>query len=326
MDENLALYRDIRANYRLPDTLAAAWDWVVKGCAVTDPGPAPGDIVWDDRLGVAVVAGREPHAFTLPLGDIDLDLRWIDPTSFWMGSLDTEAGRNPDEKVHEVALAGGFWLGTFEVTQEQWFFVMGDQPSYFKAAGPRAPVERVSWRDAQLFLAKLNTLVQQGHLPWAGVLFRLPTEAEWELACRAGTFGATYAGEMHPAGANNCPALGQIAWYGGNAGVDYDGGWDSTKWMELEIPHTRAGTHPVGLKQPNAWGFHDLLGNVWEWCDDLYAAYPEGSAAEGPAGRRVARGASWGNQARAVRAATRNALDPDTRHERVGFRVAASWK
>jgi sulfatase modifying factor 1 len=326
VEDNLSLYRQIRKDFVLPETLAAAWDWITKACAVGNGGAEPGEIVWDERLGLAVVQGREPRTFGLPLGgDLEIELRWVEPGSFWMGSLDHEAGRNADELTHEVALAEGFWLGTFEVTQAQWQYVMGGNPAYFPAAGPQAPVEQVSWRDAQLFLVKLNTLVQQGHLPWAGVLFRLPTEAEWEYACRAGTTTATYAGDLRPRAANDCPGLGVIAWYGGNAGVAYAGGWDSSKWTALEIPHVRAGTHPVGLKQPNAWGFYDMLGNVWEWCDDRYVAYRGAPATPGHEASRVARGASWGNQAAAVRAAIRNPLPPDGRHPRVGFRVAAAW-
>ena len=144
--------------------------------------------------------------------------------------------------------------------------VMGRNPSRFQS--PTRPVENVSWDDVQAFLEKINEQIPDLNLT-------LPTEAQWEHACRAGTDTATYAGPLPILGANNAPALDEIAWYGGNSGVDFelDNGWDSSSWPEKQYDHQRAGTHPVAQKTPNAWGLYDMLGNVWEWCHDGVRQY-----------------------------------------------------
>jgi formylglycine-generating enzyme required for sulfatase activity len=325
-EENNELYRRIRSEFILPETLAAAWDWVTKACEVADPGPELGELAWDDRLGRAVVKGQEPRTLSLPLNpSVSLDLAWMEPGSFWMGSLEAEEGRKAEELLHERVIPEGFWMGRVEVTQALWSYLMGTNPSCFKGAGPEAPVEMVSWADAHSFLLKLNLYFQQEQVPWAGVMFRLPTEAEWEYACRAGTTTATYAGDVSPRSANDAPELDPIAWYAGNSGADYEGAWDSSRWPAPQFPHTRAGTHPVGRKAPNAWGLHDTIGSVWEWCAEACAAYPGGQLAPGQETNGVTRGGAWSSQATSCRAATRNPTGRDARHSRTGFRLAASW-
>jgi len=190
------------------------------------------------------------------------------------------------EKLHTVTLTKPFELMTTPVTQALWEFVMGGNPSCFK--GPDRPVEEVSWDDAQGFISKLNAMLGVNS-------FRLPTEAEWEYACRAGTTSAMYGN------------LDKVAWHENNSGNE---------------------THSVGQKQPNAWGLYDMLGNVWEWCQDWYGGYPDGEVID-PVGSssgsvRVNRGGSWISDARDVHAANRNYVAPGSRSNRLGFRLARS--
>jgi formylglycine-generating enzyme required for sulfatase activity len=196
---------------------------------------------------------------------------------------------------------------------------MGANPSRFRSAD--RPVESVSWEDCQEFLALINQQVP-------GLELVLPTEAQWEYACRAGTQTATYAGDLRILGESNAPALDAIAWYGGNSGVDFelDNGWNSSEWPEKQYEHTRAGSHPVTRKQPNPWGLYDMLGNVSEWCSDWYGDYSDEIAIDpsGPAdgSQRVLRGASWIDSARMMRSARRSAIEPVSRNGPFGFRCA----
>ena len=161
-------------------------------------------------------------------------MRWILPGAFVMGSPEDEEGHHDDEKQRAVTIPDGFWLGETPVTQALYRAVTGERPSRF-SGGPR-PVEQVSWHDAQAFCEQLAD-----RCPGLGA--RLPSEAEWEYACRAGTTGARYA------------ALDDAAWHYGNSG-----------WQ----------TQPVGVLAPNPWGLHDMFGNVWEWCEN--AADPDGGS------------------------------------------------
>ena len=185
-------------------------------------------------------------------------------------------------------LGQGFYIGRFEVTQQQWQAVMGTNPSHFK--GESLPVEQVSWDDAQAFVRRLNE--QQD-----GYVYRLPTESEWEYACRAGT--------TH----DDAGVLESMAWFG----------------------DARAGrqTHPVGQKRPNAWGLYDMQGNVREWCEDWYHEDYRGAPADGSAWlaggeqqQRALRGGSWLSvDAQLLRSTHRGRLAPDRRNKETGFRV-----
>lgn len=210
----------------------------------------------------------------------------IPPGTFMMGS--TNHGSN-EKLVHQVTISQPFYMGEYEVTQQQWLYVMGSNPSHFKDCA-NCPVEQVSWEDTQNFINKLN----EGN---DGFRYRLPTEAEWEYACRAGTTG-DYAG-----------SLSEMAWYEENSGGT---------------------THVVGQKQPNAWGLADMHGNVSEWCEDwyhenYYGAPTDGSAwlSGGQQKSRVLRGGSWDYDALLSRSAFRTDRTPDSRNRNYGFRIVA---
>jgi formylglycine-generating enzyme required for sulfatase activity/serine/threonine protein kinase len=232
-------------------------------------------------------AGEERDFEIAP--NVKIKMCWIPPGEFMMGSPAGEQGRNYGETQHQVKITQGFWMGKTEVTQGQWRAVMGDNPSCFN--GEDLPVEQVSWNDAQGFVKAMNThAALQNGWEWT-----LPTEAQWEYACRAGTTGA-YAGD-----------LDQMAWYDKNS---------SGK------------THPVGLKKPNAWGLHDMHGNVWEWCADWYGAYPGGAMTD-PQGaasgsNRVFRGGGWDYDAYYCRVAGRILYYPSFGGYGIGFRIARS--
>jgi formylglycine-generating enzyme required for sulfatase activity len=206
-----------------------------------------------------------------------------------MGSPSSESGRDSDEgPVHTVEL-DGFWLGKTEVTQAQYQAIMGTNPSKFK--GPSNPVEQVSWEEASEFCRKLSQR--------AGKTYNLPTEAQWEYACRAGTTTRYSFGDSDN-------ALGDYAWYDSNSGKQ---------------------THPVSQKRPNAWGLYDMHGNVWEWCLDWKDSYPSGRVSNptGPssASFRVFRGGSWYSSSRYCRSAFRYDGSPGNRIGDLGFRPAA---
>jgi len=225
-------------------------------------------------------------------------MRWIPPGTFIMGSPVDEAGRYHDEVQHRVEITRGFWLGDTPVTQGLWEAVMGTYRSRFKE--PTRPVEPVSRHDCLMFLERLNDHVE-------GLDVRLPTEAEWEYSCRAGTTTAMWIGNLQGREEQWAPQLDSIAWYAGNAGLT---------------------THPVAQKAANPWGLYDMLGNVWEWCEDWFAPYDVTTIRDpmGPAkgGKRVIRGGSWHSEAKRLRAANRDANYPELQSDRVGLRLAQS--
>lgn len=240
----------------------------------------------------AAPAAQLPACVPAPTSRIDLgdgvkmEFVLISPGSFAMGSP-TEVGDGDEYPLHQVTITEPFYLGKYEVTQEQWIQMMTANPSHFK--GSKLPVDSVSWNDCQRFLQKLAA--KTGHT------FLLPTEAQWEYACRAGSADRWTFGDQ--------PAhLGEYAWFEGNA---------------------EGRTHPVGQKKANAWGIHDLHGNLSEWCADWYVnPYPPGDATNprGPAqgDARIIRGGAWGDDAINVRSAYRSANGPDGANDGVGFR------
>ena len=229
---------------------------------------------------------------------VTMEMRWIPPGRFLMGSPEDEPGRSKDEgPQHGVTLSRGFWLAATPCTQAQWEAVMGSTPSLFK--GPDRPVESVSWEDCRAYCAALNKL-----LP--GLEARLPTEAEWEYACRAGTTSAFNDGSACTAPEGDVPALNRLDWY------DRDSGGE---------------THMVGQKVANVWWLYDMHGNVWEWCQDLYGSYASESQID-PTGAesgdfRVVRGGGWFFHARICRSAYRFWSHPGFRGDDLGFRLAA---
>jgi formylglycine-generating enzyme required for sulfatase activity/tRNA A-37 threonylcarbamoyl transferase component Bud32 len=222
--------------------------------------------------------------------------------SFMMGSPDDEKDTTEDEKPqHQVTLSKDFYLSKYEVTQGQWKAIMGDNPSFFKDCGDDCPVENVSWDEVQEFIRRLKAKGEG--------TYRLPTEAEWEYACRAGTTG-NYAGN-----------LDDLGWYYNNAGDQkLSGEWDAAK---LKSNNNR--THEVGKKQPNAWGLYDMHGNVWEWVQDWFGKYPEGAVTDPTGGisgsHRIFRGGSLGFPAEDIRSAKRAYYIPTERNANVGFRL-----
>ncbi len=220
-----------------------------------------------------------------------LRMMWVPAGAFAMGAED----REPDERpVTRVEFARGFWLGACEVTQAQWVALMGDNPSSFK--GEDRPVENVSWKEADLFGRRLTEMTRSaGSIP-PGHSYKLPTEAMWEYAARAGHQG------------DHLSDLGDGAWY---------------KVNSCNV------SHPVGKKLPNAWGFHDLQGNVWEWCSDWYAPCLPGGLVQNPSGpfsgqHRVYRGGGWFCEPSGCRRANRGYAEPGFRCNDLGFRLALS--
>ena len=309
------------------------WQAIAKkyGVAEDQIDVNPGELEWDGEKvvlknsGLRIVGNKGD--FTIE--GLEIAMVKIEPGKFIMGSPGDEAGRDDDENQHRVTLTDVYWLGKYEVTQGQWESVMGSNPSHFKNAGKQAPVENVSWEDTQEFIKKLNARERAaGRLP-KGYAYGLPTEAQWEYACRAGTTKATYSRDPWKIlGAHNAPSLDAIAWYGGNSGVSYSGAYDSSAWSEKQYNHTQAGIHPVGEKQPNAFGLYDILGNVFEWCEDWYGDYSTGPVTNPSVptsgSARVVRGGSWALDARSCRSAFRYRGTPSNRINYVGFRLALS--
>ncbi len=225
---------------------------------------------------------------------------YIPPGSYLMGSPSDEAGRTIDEEQHKVTLTHGYYVQTTEVTQKQWKAVMGSLPRHIRKCSEECPVERLSWEDAQTFIRKLNKLE-------GGNYYRLPTEAEWEYAARAGSITAFANGEITNAACGDTK-MSDIGWYCGNS---------------KSYPH-----HPVAQKEPNSWGIYDMHGSVWEWCSDWYGPYPQGSVTD-PSGppegiERVIRGGGLGDNARSCRSANRLSQASDMIIDNIGMRLVRS--
>ncbi|MBN8216406.1 MAG: formylglycine-generating enzyme family protein [Spirochaetes bacterium] len=237
----------------------------------------------------------QPRTFTVQ--GVAFKLVPIPAGSFTMGSPEDEAGREKEEAPHPVTLSKPFYMGETPVTQELYQAVMGVNPAKFP--GPKRPVEHVSWTEANEFCAKLGEL--------CGARFSLPTEAQWEYACRAGTQTAFSTGaELDVKQAHIERA---------------------TADESAKTEHDPGETADVASYKPNPWGLYDMHGNVWEWCLDYFGAYPEGEAVDPvgpPAGKfRISRGGAWRYRSALARAALRRWYLPETKHAIVGFRLTA---
>ena len=260
---------------------------------------------------------------------------------FQMGSPGGEPGRKPNETRHWVTIGAGFLLGATAVTQGQWQKVMGVNPSFFKNCGVDCPVESVSWFEAVDFCNRLSDLEGLSRcysgagdaVQWDRTCqgYRLPTEAEWEYAARAGSATPLYSGPLTIRADNDGPELDPISWYGGNSAVRYAGGVDCSGWKGKQYPSSTCGTHPVAGKRKNGWGLYDMQGNVWQWVWDWEGEYPADPVLD-PAGpdrpnhgaRRADRGGSWDCYARFCRSANRDFTVPGLNHYSLGFRLARS--
>jgi formylglycine-generating enzyme required for sulfatase activity len=262
--------------------LAAALSLSCVNPSYAQPGQMSGKSVAEKQPAPAATS----HGFTDPA--TGMEFVPVPGGCFQMGDTFGDVSDRDKSPVHEVCVSD-FSIGKYEVTQGQWRRVMGSNPSHFSNCGDDCPVEKVSWNDAQEFIARLNRQ--------SGKTYRLPTEAEWEYACRSGGKKEKYCG-----GDN----ADEVAWYEGNSGGK---------------------THRAGAKQPNGLGIYDMSGNVWEWVQDWYKRYESGRQQD-PAGpssgdNRVLRGGSWNNSAWIVRAALRFNYKPDSRYNNHGFRLAS---
>ncbi len=227
---------------------------------------------------------------------IGMKFIYIPPGTFMMGTHPVAPIRDEDEKYHQVSLTKGYFIQTTEVTQAQWKKIMGDESAFFpfrpffKKCGNNCPMENISWADTQEFIRKLNRKEKT-------VKYRLPSEAEWEYACRAGS-STSYCYGQETVG------LEEYAWYQENS---------------------NAGSHPVGQKKPNKWGLYDMHGNLWEWCQDWNGEYPTNAVTDpkGPSKGtlRVCRGGSWRNYSGGVRSAYRDYVSPSRGDSFIGFRI-----
>jgi uncharacterized protein (TIGR02996 family) len=268
------------------------------GATCCEPDRHPERAAQQARLVGLLDAGVQPcvprRAVALGKG-VEMTFAWCPPGTFLMGSPPGEEGRSDDEGQHRVRLTKGFWLGVHPVTQAPWQRVTGSNPSHFQ--GPDRPVERVSWEDCQEFCRGLGERT--------GKRFRLPTEAEWEYACRAGTTTPFHFGDTLSTDQANYD--GKDAYGGGKEGV------------------LRDETTAVGSFPPNAWGLFDVHGNVWEWCSDWQGAYPKAGVVDpqGPSNgsTRAVRGGDWHLYPRGCRAAHRCGAEPAYRSPCGGCRV-----
>lgn len=225
-------------------------------------------------------------------GATSMEMMLIPPGKFWMGLEEDKSRKNNDELRHKVLISKAFWLGRYEVIQSQWESVMGNNPSMFK--GSNFPVEEVSWGDCKLFCEKLGML--------------LPSEAQWEYACRGGSTKSFSFGENI--------TTEQVNYNGISSYGDTGKGMNRKRAVE------------VGSFSGNGWGVYDMHGNVWEWCEDIYGEYsnsevtdPIRISSDSSNLRRICRGGSWSDNAEHCRSALRGRYDMVKRYHNLGFRV-----
>lgn len=288
-------------------------------------------------------------------GNATLRFRFCPPGVFLMGSPRNEKGRWEIEAQHEVEHSRPFWMSESPISQEVWEFIgsttlaeqarfalldtecrriesqMRTQSEFYGltpdhaawlADGPNnRPMHFVSWHEANQFCSRLSTIGWESEVLPRECVIRLPTEAEWEYACRAGTVAATYGGDPTLSLDRGSFVLDPICWHEGNWNGDFG------RQSHLVSNRQQIGPPPTRCKRPNSWGLFDMIGNVWEWCLDTEAEYPTSRAVDPivkGAGRRIPRGGSWYRLSRACRAANRGADDPGFRSNFTGFRVVIS--
>lgn len=254
--------------------------------------------LWDVESVVQQREDQDAEHRRIELARISSQFVYIRPGTFVMGSPSSEYGRVFNEKLHQVTLTNGFYLQTTEVTQGQWYAVMGTRPwagKKFVQTGDEYPAVYISWVDVQSFISKLNQLEDVDK-------YCLPTEAQWEYACRAGSKTVYSYGD-------DANRLGQYAWYNCN---------------ERDVDAKYA--YRVAQKKPNTWGLYDMHGNVYEWCQDWFGQYPADIITDptGPSigSHRVRRGGGWGDHARICRSAVRKHSGPKYRNRFIGFRLS----
>ncbi len=312
------------------------------------------------------LAQSQPPALSaapFTIAALQLEMRPIPAGTFLMGSPADEPGHTAKEAPQtRVTLSQPFWMGRTEITHGQWKNVMGtdlteqarralanetlypygskqetqrdhwkrkadDAPAtLLNNTGDDLPMHLVNWHEAMEFCRRLTEREYAAGRLRPDSSYTLPTEAQWEYACRAGSSDATHAGPMEILGRHNAPVLDAIAWYGGNSCVGYEGkGADLAKLKEKQYQGILAGQRTVGTKRANAWGLVDTLGSVWEWCLDNAGTYPGGEAHDlrGPDSdaRRAERGGSWRSYAAENRAAFRFFDPPGIRDDNLGFRI-----
>ncbi|MBI3987139.1 MAG: formylglycine-generating enzyme family protein [Lentisphaerae bacterium] len=264
--------------------------------------------------GAPALGAKPGETMTVDLGGgVKLNMVWIPPGEFIMGSPIGEKGRDVGEVQHRVRLTKGFWLGKYEVTQAQWDRLMTNNPSRFK--GTNMPVDQVTWDECQEFLKKLDALIQNSKSKIQNGRFRLPTEAEWEYACRAGTTNRYSFGDDEE----------KFCEYGNYCDASNT---DNKPWRDNTHRDGYDKTAPAGAFKPNAWGLYDMHGNVQEWCQDYWYGGYDSKDATNPTGSslgsyRIVRGGTWWGYPEYCRSACRWSIYP-TYRSLIGFRVVCS--
>ncbi|BCS95208.1 hypothetical protein DSLASN_08400 [Desulfoluna limicola] len=269
-----------------------------KAPAMNPAAPTPAATAKAEGTAKETGAPSAPTPGTqLTAPSLGMHFAWIPPGTFTMGSPKNEPGRDADETTNEVTLTRGFYMQTTEVTQAQWTALMEPNPSYYKECGGNCPVNRVCFTDVQEFIRRLNTMATTG-------IYRLPTEAEWEYACRAGSTEAFSNGPLLELACAYDTNMDRMGWHNSNSGYIL---------------------HEVAQKEKNSWGLYDMHGNVWEWCEDRKGPYGKRPQTN-PTGpiqgdMRVIRGGSWSSDDRDCRSANRLFVKECNKNAGIGFRL-----
>ncbi len=295
-DSSFSLPDSLIKNARLPaQELVQAPDTCVLSCPAEEAAAAEPEAIEPS-------ASKAFPLSTRAMGETDIFQSFADsfvlvaPGTFLMGSPDCEVGRENDETIHEVTITKPFFIQNTPVSQGLWKAVMGVNPDSFQEDRDDLPVESVSWNQCREFIRRLNSITEGK--------YRLPTEAEWEFACRAGSSAAFANGDISEIYCGPDPVLREMGWYCGNSGRKI---------------------RPGGRKNPNGWGLFDMHGNIGEWCQDWYGDYHSDPAADpcGPASgaSKVVRGGSWFGSAKNCRSAARFHWPPNSKSDLIGFRL-----